>query len=561
MPADIDAIIREEQALEQLKWPWMPDWQDIADTMMPGQSDILVLRQPGNTRTRQLFDTTGMWALDMLVANIKAWITNFQQQFFTLHMHSLKGVQEAAQWFREVSETQYRNMIAEEAPIPSAVNEAYRFYCGFGTGCLFIDELPMELTGRLGWRGFQAASMPIGRYVVGENAAGRVDTLYRRLEMTPHQMVQEDEWSLSQSVQDALSEADASSRRWEPRKVLHAIRPRRGRDPRQNDQLNMPWESVYIDVDNHHLMHEGGYPWFPVLCFRWEKLIRHNPFGFGRGHLALPETKTLQLIDHDMLRALSHSVEPSGWLLGASRETINNMSLMPGVMNPLAANGGFVPYNAGQNYEAASLQIEERRQRVLRAYFIDQLQFLPPIDKAQPEPLGTTRLRARAMMRIMGPFLMRYLAEFFNPFIDVTFALNLRAGEFPMPPDSVIDHAVRQLKRIEVEATGTLIQAQKSDEGDAILEGSQYIMGLARELGDPALIRNIDLDETVAVYLRSRGFPESLITDRLFMEEIRQQIEQQRMQAMQQEQQLVEAQTAGAAAPALREIREMAGAG
>ena len=560
-PVDIDSILREEASLEQLKYPWMPDWQDIADVMMPGQSDILVLRQPGQTRTRQLFDTTAMWSLDLFVANLSAWITNFLTQFFRLRMRALSDNQESARWFDEVAAILRENMVANEAPIPTAVNESYRFYAGFGTGALFIDELPMELHPREGWRGFQAEGIPIGQYVMAENAAGRVDTFFRRLERTPHQLSQEDEWSLADNVKDALEETSASTRKWEPVKVLHVIRPRRGRDVTQTDSLNMAWESLYIDVDNRHLMHEGGYPWFPIMCFRWEKLIKHNPFGYGRGHLALPEAKSLQLIDHDMLRALPLSIQPPGWLLGASRETVRNVSLLPGAMNPLAANGGFVPYSSGQRFDVAGLQVDERRQRVLRTFYIDQLQFLPPADKNQPEPLGTTQLRARTMMRVMGPFLMRFLPEFFNPFIDVTFALNLRAGEFPPPPQVVIDMAFERGGQIDVEALGTLPLAQRSDEADAIAEGATFLVSLSRELGDPVIIKNVAVDEMIADYLKARGFPEGLITDRRMMDEIRAQAERQEQQALQTQQEMAEAQQMHDAAPMMREIREVANAG
>ena len=323
MPADIDVLIRENAALEVFKFPWMPDWQNIADVMIPGQSDILTLRAPGTTRTRQLYDSTALWSLDLFVANLSAWITNFQSRFFLNFMPGLRDNKEASEWFKEVSDTQFQNMVANEATVPTAVNEAYRFYAAFGTGAVFIDELPMELKMVEGWRGFQAENIPIGQYNIAENAAHRVDTIYRMLSLTPHQMQQYDDWTLSQATTEALSQ-ELGSRKWDPVKVLHAIRPRRGRDRSQTDQLNMPWESVYIDVDHHHLLHEGGYPWFPVMVFRWEKLIGSNPWGFGRGHLALPEGLSLQVIDRDMLTALPLAIQPSGWLLGASRETARN---------------------------------------------------------------------------------------------------------------------------------------------------------------------------------------------------------------------------------------------
>jgi len=296
------------------------------------------------------------------------------------------------------------------------------------------------------------------------------------------------------------------------------------------------------------------------MVFRWEKLLTANPYGFGRGHLALPESKTLQLIDHDMLQALPLAIQPPGWLLGASRETKGRVSLFPGAQNPLAANGGWIPYTSGQNLDAANFQIQERRDRILRTFYVDQLQFLPPATKNQPEPLGTTSMRARTMLRIMGPFLMRFLPEFFNPFLDVTFALNLRSGEFPPPPPVVIEEALANNGQIDTEALGALSQAQRTDEQDAILEGVQFVVGLATETQDPVLLRRLDLDESIAQFLRARGYPDNLVTDRRLFEEVREQAARAQANAQATEQNMVEAQTAGAAAPMVREIREMANA-
>ena len=135
----------------------------------------------------------------------------------------------------------------------------------------------------LGFRGYQAVSLPIAQYVIAENGAGRVDTVFRDVDLTPHQA--EQIWgreSLSQQMQEMLTDSTATQRRWLPQKFIHKVAPRRQRDRERTNDQNMPWESIWVDETHKHIVDEGGFRWFPYMVFRWEKLVQNNPFGFGR---------------------------------------------------------------------------------------------------------------------------------------------------------------------------------------------------------------------------------------------------------------------------------------
>jgi hypothetical protein len=152
------------------------------------------------------------------------------------------------------------------------------------------------------------------------------------------------------------------------------------------------------------------------------------------------------------------------------------------------------------------------------------------------------------------------LAEFLNPFIDVSFSLMLHAGAFPQPPDVIIEAALANQGHINVEYLGPLARAQKEDDVEAITEGVEFVLQLAERTGDRAILQNVALDDTVARFLRARGFPEPLITDRRFMEAVRAQAQVQAEQQAQLDTGSQVAKAAGDAAPALDAIREFTGA-
>jgi len=562
MPVDPQRIIQEHGFLRDQQQVWRLDWQDLADVAMPAQSDIISFRKPGTRRTEHIFDTTFALAVDNFAGHIYSGTTNFAMQWFGLTMRALSDSKRANQWFEGVAEELYLEMVADDSQVPQSIYESLRHYALFGTGAHFLDEQPMGVIPSDGFRGYQSFAPSIGTYYPQENASGRVDTMYRDIELTP---LQAEQWfgreQLSKVVQDVLEDNTSSNKWYTPAPYIHAVKPRREFQSGVDDALNMRWESVYIDVNNKHVVDESGFQWFPYQVFRWQKLIPHSAYGFGRGHLALPESKTLNIIDMDMLRALPRTMTPPVYLIGAGNDAAGKVSLLPGAQNPLAAGSSVVPYAGGERFDVATLQVAERQGRIREAFFLDQLAFLPDVRQRTQRTLGELVLRQREMARIMGPAFVRLLSEMLNPFIDVAFALKLHARSLPPPPPEVIEAAMVAQGTIDVQYTGPLAMAQRDTDAEAILEGVEFLTTVMIQTGDRTVLANVDMDDSIARFLEVRGFPKSLITDRRLMQEIRAQAIQQAQQQAQLEQGAQMPKAAGDAAPAVAAVGELAAQG
>jgi Bacteriophage head to tail connecting protein len=560
--AKVETLLRTWDSLLAMRRPWEPDWQHITDLMLPGHSDIITRTLPGTTRTEELLDSTAMLGLELLAGHIFGSITNFSMQWFTLALRNLARSQAANRWLDDVSEGMLHEMRADDSQIPSTVHEFLLMYAGPGTGCGFVEEKSLADRPFKGFRGFMAKSLPIASYAIAEDSSGAVSTVYRQLELSPVQaaeMFGQD--ALHQHVKDLLANPARASEWYTPTPYLHAVYPRSLGDRREGQgSRSMAFASCYVDMKHRHITSESGYPHLPYVVARWSKLSSYSPWGFGRGHLALPEALTLNAIDMDALRQLALNTLPPVWVIGAGEETTGRVSLMPGAVNPLAA-GSEISWDApGGNYDVTRLGVEERRQRIRQIFFTDQLQFLPDPTEQRQMTAFEVGQRVQLMQRLMGPAFMRLLSEFLNPLIDICFSLLLDAQVLPFPPDEVVELALQTGGQIDVEYTGPLARSQRDSDVEAIDETLELAVRFDKETGGlrGSMLDNLDVDEAFRKRATVRGLPKGLLIDPRKVKEMRQAQAQQAQQERQAAGLREDAAAAGRAAPALQAIREVA---
>jgi Bacteriophage head to tail connecting protein len=547
VPVNPDDLIREYDLLRAERSYWEPTWQSISDTMLPAFNDIQVMRAPGQKRTAELFDSTAMEALHLLSAHLMGSITNFQSEWLKLRMReqTLNDRKEVEVWLDQCADIMLKAMAA--GTTPQAFHEKYLQFAGFGTGALYVDESPLV---GMGFQGLLSRSLPIGTYVLAEDAAGKVDTLYREVELSPRQA--EQQFGKDALSADVRTKLDSADQKHQPMIYIHAVYPRKERKTASQSSKEMPWASCYLDRQNKHIVSEGGYRWFPFVAPRWEKLRTWSPWGFGPGHMVLPETLTLNRMDKDILKVLQQWIFPPYWV--DDPDAVGRVSLLPGAINPIARGSRVEAFRPGGDFNVARLGMEERRQRIRRVFMVDQLQSLPEPEATGKMTAFEVSKRIALMQRLMGPALMRLLSEFLNPFIDAVFGLLMLAREFPDPPDVVIMAASSNRGRIDVEYQGPLVRAQKGEEVDAIMGTLDIADRIAMAMGTRDVYDNFDFDDILRRTGKVYGFPASSWRDPKERDQIRAERSQAQQQAMQADQLRQDAQAIGSAAPAMKAL-------
>jgi hypothetical protein len=547
MPADADFLCQSYNSLKAQRQPWESTWQAIADTMAPAFNDIQQKRTPGQTRTQHLFDSTGLQGMNMLAAHIAGAITNFQMSWFDLRMSygALNEIKAIGVWLEACAKTMHDKLSATTTP--QAFHENYLQLCGFGTGALFTDESPMpSLDGR---SSLLSRSIPIGTYCVAEDAAGMVDTMYRELDLSPRQAVQY--FGDGVHAQVKLQDDKAESRHV-PAAYLHVVYPRNDRDPTQDDQGNMAYASCYVDLTHKHLCSEGGYRWFPYMVSRWQKLRSWSPWGFGPGHIALPEVLTLNLMDRDILKALQIHILPPFW--SDDPDAVGRVMLLPGRINTIAHGSQIQPMQGPGNFNISHLGMEERRQRIKAAFYMDQLMALPPLDKAGHATAYEIAQRVAFYSKLIGPAFMRILSELLNPFIDIVFGTMLENDELPEPPDELIEAAMQGYGKITVDYQGPLARAQKGDELDALEMTMNSANNYYAVTQDMSIYDNIDKDEWLQSISKIRGTPARVMNDQKKRDGIRQERAEAQQQAQETQEMIEGAKALGPASQMVKAL-------
>lgn len=547
----VEEVLRRWDVLKSQRSHWEADWQDIVRLMVPGADDILSLGQQtlGYSRTSEIFDTTGITAPQMLAANMQGAVTNPAIQWFRLRFReeALNDTQAVNGWLQACDE---RMLAAYNASnFYQAAHTYYLNLGSFGTAAMFIGSRQSQLGTHLHFK-----TLATGSYCIAESADGIVDTLYRSVWLTPRQAVQlfgmDD---VSQATRDAVLENAAKAD--EPEEYLHCVEPRRDRDPGRLDNRNMPFTDIYLDIRSKEIVKESGFEEFPFVVSRWETLSR-TPWGFGPGHIALPDVRTLNKLRELHLQQLVLWVQPP---LTVIREgVIGNISLQPLTLNYVNSQDAIKPMDLTGRPDLVQIDQVALKQSIRDIFYVDQLQGLPPPEASNMTAFEVSQ-RIEQMQRLMGPAFTRLLSEMLDPLADRVFGLMLRARALPQVPREVMLAAQQNAGQIDVEYEGPLARSQRGVDiraiGDTIGMTTQLV-GASQRLD---LWDNYDLDGFARHVAQVNGVPKSLVIDMMQVQRMRAARQQQQAQLQAAAETRANMESMGRIAPLIAQTRpEMA---
>lgn len=520
---------------------WLLDeWQEIADLMLPSKSDIQTKRTPGDDRMRRILDATAMLSNESLANHLYSLMMNFIERFFSLSITRTEDIGVIQTWLHDVATEMYQAMVA--SPIPTSVHEMLLQLVGPGTGCLWVDETPIEEAPVGGFRGFTARSQPIGSYYIAENGVGKVDTVYRDLELSPRQAEQRFGLDALASQMQLILGGNHQVQMYQQSLFVHGVGP---------DQDDGPFRSIYFDMKNNHIVQDVARPRFPYMVPRWSKANSFSPWGYGRGQMALPTARVLNSEKGDALRSYKLNNAPYNFVIGESPETVGRLSYLPGAENFLRAGTQVISARPNTDFAAMNAGITEERQLIRQIFFLHVLDFLPQVEQRTQRTLGELNLRARVMAQLMGPAFGRYLGEFLNPFIDQVFGVMMDARALPEAPQELLQLVESANVKIDVEYEGDLANAQKVSSLAAIDEALTLGGDLAERYNDPTIARVIKVHAAYRRRVVVSGFPKDLLEDERVVEQERVAQQEQRQEAAQAAEMRANAQAAGQAAPAV----------
>ena len=526
------ALMKRYQTLQTNRSHWESHWQELGDYVCPRKADITKKRTGGDKRTELIFDGTAIHAAELMSASLHGMLTNAATPWFDLRYENdeLNGDDEAKEWLEGATDVMYQHLARSN--FQEQIHELYSDLVTFGTGVIFIENNDDD--------GFRFSTRHIAEVYVSEDEQGRVDTVFRKYKTTARAAVRQfGDAKVTQRIaklntDDPYAEIE----------LLHIVMPREDRDRRKRNAVNKPFASIYLDPGEKMIIGESGYDEFPYCVPRFLKASFEIGYGRSPAMTALPDTKMVNKMSEIVIRASQLQIHPP--LMVPDDGFMLPVRTTPGGLNfyRSGTRDRIEPLNIGANNPLGEMQLEQRRQAIRAAFYVDQL-----ILGTGPQMTATEVVqRTEEKMRLLGPVLGRLQAELLQPLIGRCFAILSRQKAFAAAPPMLRDG------NIDIEYVSPLAKAQRTGDVQGILQMIEFLMPLMQL--DQGVADYLDMDGLAKHIIKVTGTPATVVRGEGEVSGIR----ENRAAAMQQEQELMAAQqvasAAGEAAPALRAVDE-----
>lgn len=485
------------EALKAERGEWMARWRDIGDFIRPGgfremRSDA----NRGDNKHTKIINFTPIEAARTLASGMMAGITSPSRPWFRLTIEGPTSLSEAPgvkAWLSECEKTLREDLARSN--IYKALHLVYADLGPFCTAALLVEED--------GEDGARAYVFPVGSYVLATSPRGDVDTIIRETTYTVAQLVKDfGRERCSEAVQRMYDDGQLDARIG----VCHAVMPQRDYEEGVVGPRGFPWTSCWWEdgspVDAGFLR-ESGYRERPIMCPRWE-VTGEDVYGRGPGFAAIGDCKALQLLERRSAQAVDKVVTPPMAAPTAAQHA--TLSLIPGGVSFVDGLGAGQALRPAYEVNPAAvnvfeLKIERHERRIRKAFFAD-LWLMLSESTGQMTAREVSERREEKLLQL-GTVLEALNDELLDPIIDRFFAIALRQGRLPPPPDEL------QGVELKVEYISIMAQAQKLLATTGLERIAVFVGNLAGLR--PEVLDKLDVDQLVDELADALGVPPAII--------------------------------------------------
>lgn len=514
---DAKELIRRHKVAETEKSPFNALWQECGDFALPNKADFVRLFGLGDKRRQQIFDGTAESGANIFASSIVGLLANPASVWFRYETldKDLNKYKQNAVWLDYASKQALNAINQSKAMFYAQLYSTLLDIGVFGTGGILVQE---GVKTRLAFKSYSPSQM-----CIYESAEGDVDTVFVKDKMTIRQVMQ-NQVSRGWIPHEKLIERE-KTKPDDKVEVLYCIYPRADTYGLKRGPKNMPVASVWIDVQNCHIMHEGGFEEHALPVARWDKAT-NEVWGRSAAMVALADIKTLNASVRAMMLAAEKNLNPP--LQVPSDGTYGDIDLSPGAVNAIMTKDGMgaEPIGGTNGNLPFHLQWEQQKRDAIRAaFYVDQLQIVGSTQMTATEVIT----RQDEKMRMMAPMLGRIQSELIGPIVERVLGVLMRNGHIAPAPESL------QGQEVKAVYVSPLTRAQRGAETQGIISFFNQMAVVAASYPDAA--DNIDADAATRLLHEQGGVPAELLKD------------PQEVQALrQQKQQMQQAQMAAAAA-------------
>ena len=499
-------VLEEYEDMKQTRSNWERMWQEIAEYMIPQRADFTVKQSSGEQRREKIYEGTAVRALERSAAGLHNTLTSSAVPWFHLKVQrELQQDRDIQLWLEEAERRLYDVFSSPESNFHPALHEFYLDFVGFGTGIMYVVDEPGI--------GPRYRSYFLGQCYLMQDNLSRVDGVLRVYEHSARQLVQEyGEEGVPDSVKRAYNSKD-ENKKFE---CLHCVKRRRNHDVNAVGNLNMPWMSIYILMDQKHVLRVSGFEEFPYVVSRWSRNSEET-YGRGPGTAALPDVKMINLMEKVGLKALQKVVDPP--LLVPDDGFLNPVRTQPGGLNYYRAGLGrddrIIPLQTGGRLDLNESKIGQVRDSINKTFYLDLLELPGPVAAdGDVMRFSATEINARQRDRlsVLGPIVSRQEVEFLAPMVIRTLGIMESNGMLPPAPPSLRD------ADFKVEYANPVSISMRTGELNSVAQLIQFLLPIAQI--DPSVVERFNTQRIAELGAEILKVPPSVLRTEEEMQEL-----------------------------------------
>ena len=430
--------------------------QQVADLMYPSNNDITTTKAPGTDLYQDIRDPTSLFALDKATAGyIANWIPK-DRLFFGIRImdRQVAETDVAKRWTALATQIAHDELFASN--YMQQLQQSVKSLLAFGPCCSFSEFSPVLRS--LNYKNWHIAS-----YVFKENSRGVPDCVSIKFKKTARQLCEEFE-NPGEKVTEAAGDLRTESKQFE---FIHIVRPRIRRNRWLIDNLNKPYESIFVNVDEKIIVEESGFDEQPYTIARWE--ISTDKFGRGRGMAMLSLTKVLQQMQKDLLEMGNRF---NRFPMEIVRDDLENdeVDLSPDAKNYVSKVGSIVPIGNGitGNFPVTKDILIMYQDMIKNEGFYNDI--FSQFRSLQGDRRNELELELRNQEGLdqLVSSVSNVESEFFTPQLTRSVLLLLRNGRIPPPPPEL------RGQEFGIEYMGKLAMAAKQYQARGFVQFSQF---------------------------------------------------------------------------------------